>query len=137
VKRLHQSAAVLGLFFLVRCSYSIVTGLVGIEWPLNQASNVPLGGDSPTGSGAPSVAAVRIEVQMCHKEEPLKHISLYGGHYVENNRLQNQMQEGQYITVRGNRIINFARSFSRRRQVLPTYIKKKNCLLSKVVLILG
>lgn len=67
-------------FFSVSCSYSVVTRFTRIEWPLNQESNVPLGGDSPTGSGAPSVAVVRTEVQRCHKQKPFKRTSLYGSH---------------------------------------------------------
>lgn len=96
VKRLHQC-----FFFSVSCRHSVVTRLAGIEWPLNQESNVPLGGDSPIGSAAPSVAVVRTEVQRCHKQEPFKRTSLYGGHYAENNRLQNQMSSLTY-NVRDN-----------------------------------
>jgi len=98
------------IFFSVSCSYSVVTRLAGIEWPLNQESNVPLGGDSPTGSGAPSVAAVRTEVQRCHKQEPFKRTSLYNSHYAENNRLQNKMPSLTY-NVRDNNIRNLHRTF--------------------------
>jgi len=92
-------------FSPVSCSYSIVTRLAGIEWPLNQESNIPLGGDSPTGSGAPCVAAVRTGVQRCHKQELFKRTPLYGVHYAENNRLENQMTSLTQ-SVRDNNIIN-------------------------------
>lgn len=86
--------------FFVTCSYSGVTRLVGIEWPLplNQASNITFGRDSPTGSVALSVAAVRTQVQICHKEAPFKHIPLYGAHYDKKLAVKNNIHVGSYIT---------------------------------------